>query len=358
MSWQSNGRHYRFNRDEIITSAPAESGVFGLYNRQFQIMIGESENIQASLLRHLEDPELRARRYRPSDFSFETCAAKLRKQKAVELIESFRPILQTHSLSTDLSFPMPAPVEGDAGIEMVSAPILGTGEFSDTKIEGEPDESRRFYLERVQGATLITILVVTAAISFYLGVITGENMQRRTNLQEGKASPRIAASVPEAKQASVIQTAANQSAVEPGAKVIAGNAGWLSANLENAATPFSGAAPSSTHAQGAARGASSDRAAASSSAASSTDTEPAGNADSGRKWSVQISAAPSKDTADNLLQRLKTNGHEGYIVQAEVKGQTVYRVRVGHFAAQGEADSLRQLLARDEGFRDAFLARD
>jgi cell division septation protein DedD len=164
--------------------------------------------------------------------------------------------------------------------------------------------------------------------------------------------------VPTAQKASVVQKAADHSAVDSGAKVITGNAGWLSANLENAAARLSGAAPSSPHAKGGASGASSDRAAASSSAASGTDTEPAGNAESGRKWSVQISAAPSKDTADNLLQQLKTNGHEGYIVQAEVKGQTYYRVRVGHFAAQGEADSLRQLLARDEGFRDAFLARD
>ena len=86
--------------------------------------------------------------------------------------------------------------------------------------------------------------------------------------------------------------------------------------------------------------------------------QPAGSAESGNKWSVQISAAPSKELAANLVQRLKTSGHEGYIVQAEVKGQTYFRVRVGHFAAQDEADSLRQMLAREEGYFDAFLARD
>jgi cell division septation protein DedD len=358
MSWQPNGRHYRFNRDEINACVPAVSGVYGLFNRKFQIMIGESENIQASLLRHLNDPELRARRYRPTDFSFEPYAAKLRKQKAVELIESFRPILQTHALSTDLSFPMPGPVDGDPAMEMVSGPMIGSEEFTDTKIDGGPTRRRRFYFEPSQGATLITMFVVTAALSFYLGVITGENVRRRGNPQGEKAPARIAASAPKAEHAPLVPTAANHSAVEASAKVIAGNAGWMSASLENTAAPSSSAGPASTEAQGGSSRTTSEPVPLSSVPTNIANTQTASVVDPSHKWSVQISAAPSKDIAENLLQRLKTNGHEGYIVQAEVKGQTYYRVRVGHFAAQGEADSLRQLLARDEGFRDAFLARD
>jgi hypothetical protein len=77
-----------------------------------------------------------------------------------------------------------------------------------------------------------------------------------------------------------------------------------------------------------------------------------------RQWSVQVSAAPAKDIADSLAQQLKTNGYDGYVLQAEVKGQTYFRVRVGHFASQEEAESLRQLLAGEEDYRTAYLAFD
>ena len=77
-----------------------------------------------------------------------------------------------------------------------------------------------------------------------------------------------------------------------------------------------------------------------------------------KKWSVQISAAPAKDIADTLVQRLKGNGYDGYVVQAEVNGQTYYRVRVGRFDTREEAESVRQSLARQEGYRDAYLTGD
>lgn len=35
-----------------------------------------------------------------------------------------------------------------------------------------------------------------------------------------------------------------------------------------------------------------------------------------RQWSVQVSAAPAKDIADTLAQQLKTNGYDGYVLQA------------------------------------------
>jgi cell division septation protein DedD len=77
-----------------------------------------------------------------------------------------------------------------------------------------------------------------------------------------------------------------------------------------------------------------------------------------KKWSVQISAAPAKDIADTLVLRLKAKGYDGYVVTAAVKGQTYYRVRVGQFDSREEAESVRQSLARREGYRDAYLTGD
>ncbi len=77
-----------------------------------------------------------------------------------------------------------------------------------------------------------------------------------------------------------------------------------------------------------------------------------------RQWSVQIAAAPAKNIADSLAQQLKTKGYDGYVLQAEVRGQTFFRVRVGRFASQEEAESLRRLLAGEGDYRAAYLAYD
>jgi cell division septation protein DedD len=77
-----------------------------------------------------------------------------------------------------------------------------------------------------------------------------------------------------------------------------------------------------------------------------------------RAWSVQVSAVPDKDVADRMVQQLITSGHDGYVVRAEVKGQTFYRVRVGRYDVQQQAESLRQVLAREGGHDGAFLAVD
>jgi cell division protein FtsN len=46
------------------------------------------------------------------------------------------------------------------------------------------------------------------------------------------------------------------------------------------------------------------------------------------------------------------------VVQAEAKGQTFYRVRVGRFATREEAELVRESLALHDGYRDAFLTGD
>jgi cell division septation protein DedD len=73
---------------------------------------------------------------------------------------------------------------------------------------------------------------------------------------------------------------------------------------------------------------------------------------------VQIAAVPTKDIADTLVQQLKAKGYDGYSVEVEVKGQTYYRVRIGLFDAREKAEAVRQSLAGQEGYRDAYLTGD
>lgn len=77
-----------------------------------------------------------------------------------------------------------------------------------------------------------------------------------------------------------------------------------------------------------------------------------------KTWAVQVSAITSKEVADELMKQLKTAGYDVYLVQAEVKGRIYHRVRIGHFTAREEAESLRQALSRHEVYRDAYLATD
>jgi hypothetical protein len=47
-------------------------------------------------------------------------------------------------------------------------------------------------------------------------------------------------------------------------------------------------------------------------------------------------------------------GYDGYVVHARVKGQTYDRVR-SDLTARDQAESVRKLLARRKGYRDAYL---
>lgn len=77
-----------------------------------------------------------------------------------------------------------------------------------------------------------------------------------------------------------------------------------------------------------------------------------------KTWSVQVSAITSKEIADRLMQDLKSEGYDVYVVRAEIQGQTYHRVRVGRFSAREEAEPVRQSLSRHQAYRDAYLAAD
>ena len=42
MSWQPNGRYYSFTPEVIRACVPPSSGVYGLFNFNYQLLIGES----------------------------------------------------------------------------------------------------------------------------------------------------------------------------------------------------------------------------------------------------------------------------------------------------------------------------
>ncbi len=74
-----------------------------------------------------------------------------------------------------------------------------------------------------------------------------------------------------------------------------------------------------------------------------------------RQWSVQVRASQIQSESSGLAKKLKDKGYDTEVVEAKVQGRTWYRVHVGHFATQQEAQALLNTLKSKEGLSGAFL---
>lgn len=82
----SGSPSFPFTKVSIVANAPKASGVYAISNPQKYIYVGESENIQASLLRHYGGDNLCITVHRPTGFQFELSPAQLRVALQDELI--------------------------------------------------------------------------------------------------------------------------------------------------------------------------------------------------------------------------------------------------------------------------------
>lgn len=355
MSWQPNGRYYTFSSDVIRACVPPSSGVYGLFNYHHQLFIGESDNLRDALLRHRSDSDSQARRHRPTGFTFQLYSADVRKRKAAELIERFRPVRQTEVALTQPVSSAADPTESELPLGGLEHTEIDLEEFSMHERENPPAGQSRYYFERAQGAAMIALFSVCMAVSYYLGILTGKEFSQRAD------SAKTLAWMPAPAENTVVDLTEQNIAVNDTAEDVSIHIpGWMptsmdpnpeasTATLDNALPP-SHENPPIGNATVQQAGVTFGR--------SSPTIRTVGNAENIKKWSVQITAAPARDVADTLAERLKSAGYHSYVVQAQVKGQTFYRVRVGPLDAQAQAESLRQSLARQEGYHDAFLANE
>lgn len=326
LSWQPDGRCNSFTRESILAHAPAASGVYGLFNFDCQIFIGESANIQEALLHHESETDFQSQHLRPTGFTFELCAAELRKAKADELIRRFRPVLQTGGSLSETRLASGASAASEAAVEDRELEIFTHREFPAHEHEGRSKARRRFPFKRTATAALAAIVIGGAAMLLYPGAPPHDAIHRRADGANAGAESSGSAPRPLSKPSVVVHAPAHQGAER---------------TLSNA------------HASTSARAAVAPVRAMRDSIAQGSSTTA-----SNRTWSVQIAATPTKDIADGLIQQLKAKGYDGYVVRAEVKGQIFYRARIGRFDTRAEAESARQALASQDGYRDAFLAAD
>jgi hypothetical protein len=338
LSWQSDGHCNSFTREAILTYAPPTSGVYGLFNFDCQVFIGESANIQEALLRHESESDFQSRHLQPTGFTFEPCTVELCRSRADELIARFHPVLQSEATLSEtwsLSNGQMMSETDQSGQELETH--TDNQEFPVHEREERPQVRRHFQLKltRTQAVALVAMLVGSALVIFYLGRPADYAFQRANGANSALDQTEIGL---RARNAPLIDKAGGLVNQKAGVALAKPNV-RLAASTQNTAVRL--AAKSADH--------------ESVKAKPNPIAHSADSAKLSKQWSVQISAAPAKDVAETLVQQLKAKGYDGYMVQAEVKGQTYYRVRVGHFTARDQAESVRQSLVRQEEYRDAYL---
>lgn len=91
-----DGETYVLAYQAVREKAPNASGVYSLYTSQRWVYVGESDDIQQSLFRHLNEPSACMARCGPLSFSFKTAptAERVARQHAliVELVPTCNPV--------------------------------------------------------------------------------------------------------------------------------------------------------------------------------------------------------------------------------------------------------------------------
>jgi hypothetical protein len=80
-----------FKSAAVLREAPPRSGIYGLSNALGWIYVGETDNIQAQLLAHLEEPRSLVGYGVPTGFSFELSSPSERVARQRQIVLEFDP---------------------------------------------------------------------------------------------------------------------------------------------------------------------------------------------------------------------------------------------------------------------------
>src|SRR6266403_1550220 len=81
----------------VHAQAPTSSGVYGISNAREWIYIGETDNIQGTLLSHLQNPDTPLMKRLPTGFVFEVCDRERRPIRQDRLVQEYEPICNRYS---------------------------------------------------------------------------------------------------------------------------------------------------------------------------------------------------------------------------------------------------------------------
>jgi hypothetical protein len=86
----------------VRANAPAAPGIYGISNAREWIFIGESDNIQASLLHDLQKGDSVLLKRLPTGFVFELCDIANRRARQDRLILEYEPVCNRRLLRDDM----------------------------------------------------------------------------------------------------------------------------------------------------------------------------------------------------------------------------------------------------------------
>lgn len=87
-----------FTPRSVLQYAPAASGIYGISNAREWIYIGETDNIQETLLGHLRELDTSLLRRRPTGFVFEVCDRVHRPARQDRLVLEYEPVCNRREL--------------------------------------------------------------------------------------------------------------------------------------------------------------------------------------------------------------------------------------------------------------------
>ena len=363
MPWLSDGNYYVFKEEAIKAKAPPISGVYGLYNRKRYVLIGETSDIRGALLHHEKETGFRFGLYRPAGFTFEVWSADLRAQRAQELIAEFHPVLQPRRL-----FPFVRSRTASTD-ETVSGAAARTAKQPEDPPKptaaNQKTKDRRSYISGDQLLVVALAFVVTAVSIGFLGILTEKKIEPKRMVKNEETLAKIPVDRPgealgSAQGAQVKDGLFSSDSLtyEPGLqpageepnegtkkqqKTAKTEIARSKSVVEETATDTKQKASDTVASLAAVR-------------KESQISQTAQREGAVTRWTVQVKASPDKSLAGFWADELKMKGYDVSIVETVIKGQTWYRVRVGHFDNHQDAETMRRILDIKEGISDAFVA--
>jgi cell division septation protein DedD len=209
--------------------------------------------------------------------------------------------------------------------------------------ENRREKAKRYYYTRGQMVLLGSAFALTSVIIFGLGMFVGKEIEARKLLQPEEPLVKVPVKPPQASE---------------GGRGKDDLTFYNTLTKDPASQQAAGAKPEGKEAEKAVKpGATEKKTSQQEPTAARAKVEDSDAKDEGKIWNVQANSYPDTKSANDLVDRLKNNGYNAFVTEANVKGKVWYRVRIGPFASREEAEKTVTALKNKESLANPFATR-